>query len=185
MKKVNQRLLDALAALKPGNGGGGLPLLSVTGDIENQPFNFMVSDASHLAVLCTQQFAGLSKADELKVSVNFAPSQSMTTGGWWHGEGAVCGQLAAKAIQQGLPAFQGPGYSVVGTIEGKTFVFDGQNLGEINQQCLDFYHAQIGTKSDELTYFNGIENISETTGGWWQSSTEACNVIMAKLSQLK
>lgn len=186
MEKVAAKLQDAILALRPGSGGGHTgPQITVTGSIENKPFNFLASDASHLAVLCTEAYAGMGNADEMKVSVNFQPEVSKKTGGWWKGAGEVCGQLASAALAQGLPAFTGPGYSLVGTIENKTFVLEAPNLGELNQQCIDFYESTLGGNSDELVYFNGLEVITEKTGGWWRSSTETCNVIMAKVSQLK
>lgn len=190
LNQTHKKLKQAIQALK-GNSGPTRPtpptprpphnrLVTVTGSIENQSFMLDVTNSIDFANQCIAQFAHLGQTDEAKVSVNFGTSQKITTSKWWYSAGEVCANLAAKAVELGLPT-NNYEIATVGAIENKTFSFAGNSLREIMMQCTQFYHDSNLGSTDEVVIFNGTTKVKKTTSGWWYNSNDVCEKIIQEL----
>jgi hypothetical protein len=185
LQNTERNLKTAIATLRNrggGDGGGTGRRTTVSGSIESTSFVFDVRDAMDLAYQCVSQFKGkLGNSDDATVSVNFSAERKLHTSGWWRSAGEVCGEIAAASVTMGLKPKTGYSFTAIGTIEAKSFAFQGNSLRDVLLQCTDFYNAEVAGNVDDLTVFNGTEFVKNHTSGWWTNANQVCTIIIQQI----
>ena len=72
--------------------------IRVTGSIENYPFQIEANDRASLLNRCISTLNGVMRgsADDMRISLNGAPFETLYTSGWWNNSALACKALINK-----------------------------------------------------------------------------------------
>lgn len=188
---VFEQLRSLEATLLNDSGGGPLPApvpnpypgrISVRGSIESRSFSFEVSDSLQVYQNCTAfvRDQRIQQVDDLLVSVNFQPERSArNSAGWWTGAGQICLKVAEMASAQGV-RMSHYGFVFAGAVENLDFLFIGNSLVEIDQQCSQFVQRnRIGQVDDiQVTRDFAQVRILHNSSSYWNGAYEICQRII-------
>ena len=156
--------------------------ISVRGSIESRSFSFDVGDSLELYQKCTTfvRDQNLTQADDVRVSVNFQPEMaSHNSSAWWAGAGQMCVKIAEMASSQGVRMAR-YGLVFAGSVESAGFLFTGNNLVEIDQQCTNFVQRNRITQADDILVTRDFiqSRAYHNSNAYWTGAYEICQRII-------
>jgi hypothetical protein len=167
-----------------GSGNGhGYNLVTVVGSIENMPLNLsgMSVDEVYNQCLSRVKSYGLSRADDMVISVNGHKYVRKTTSGWWSSAESICNVVDSLMTNDRLLPVIPSMYpiTIVGKVEKtKIEIVGALSEAEAYNRCVDTLNNKGVNKADDLIVsINGHKYVRKTTSGWWSTSVAICNVI--------
>ena len=167
----------------PGNGGPGYEPLTVFGTIEGQVIDIAGYNVDEVYNKClaTVESYGLTKADDLEVSINNHKYVKKTTGSWWYGAESICNVIDSLMTPERLAPVIPSVYpiTIVGKIEGRNInIQSAQSEAQAYNSCVETVKSLNITKADDLMVaINGHKYVRKTTGSWWYGANAICKVV--------